>query len=71
MIDERADVSYPDVTEGDGGQIYIAYDWKRYQEKELYLAVVTEEDILAGKIVKETSELRRLVNKAYGVNTKR
>ena len=71
MIDERADVSYPDVTEDDSGRIYIAYDWKRYHEKELYLAVVTEEDILAGQIVKETSCLRKLVNKAAGVNTKR
>ena len=71
MIDERADVSYPDVTEDDKGQIYIAYDWKRYHEKELYLAVVTEEDILAGKIVKDTSRLRVVVNKATGINTKR
>ncbi|MBQ3928042.1 MAG: exo-alpha-sialidase, partial [Clostridia bacterium] len=71
MIDERADVSYPDATEDDVGHIYIVYDWKRYHEKELYMAVVTEEDILAGKIVKYTSHLRILVNKATGVNQKR
>ncbi|MBO5246738.1 MAG: exo-alpha-sialidase [Eubacterium sp.] len=69
MIDERTDVSYPDVTEDETGHIYIAYDYKRYTEKELLLACVTETDILAGKIVDESSRLRILVNRAYGEKT--
>ena len=66
LLDERNDVSYPDMTEDEDGNLFIAYDYNRTKEKELYLAVVTEEDILAGKIVKETSRLKILVNKATG-----
>lgn len=68
MIDEREDVSYPDVTEDDCGNIYIAYDWRRVDEKILYMAVVTEEDILEGKLISENSRLRVVVNQAYKVN---
>lgn len=68
LLDERNDVSYPDMTEDENGNLYIAYDYNRTKEKELYLAIITEEDILAGKLVKKTSRLRVLVNKATGGN---
>ena len=71
MIDERDDVSYPDVTEDDSGRIYIAYDRRRYDEKELLLAIVTEADILAGKPVTEDCRMKIVVNRAHGINQKR
>ena len=68
MIDERVGAAYPDATEDENGNIYIAHDYNRTEDKELYLSVITEEDILAGKIVNENSRLRILVNKATGEN---
>lgn len=73
MIDERHDVSYPDVKEHDGS-IYIIYDRERgahYRPdrdytsaaREILLAKVTEADILAGSIVTPTSSLRNIVSK--------
>ncbi len=74
MIDERQDVSYANVAEGADGKIYIAYDRKRGSscksleqvlkiERELLMAVVTEQDIASGKLVNEESRLKVIVNK--------
>ena len=68
LLDDRFETSYPDLTEDDDGNIYIAYDFNRTKEKEMYLAKITEEDILAGKLVNPSSRLRVLVNKATGIN---
>ena len=51
LIDERGEVSYPDGVESDDGKIYIIYDYNRFSDKEILMAVVREEDILAGKCV--------------------
>lgn len=60
LLDERKQVSYPDVTQAADGSIYIVYDRERgahYQEgvdytnaaREILYAKVTEADIRAGK----------------------
>lgn len=67
LLDERTEAAYPDAVEDGEGNIYVAYDYNRTTDKELYLAVITEEDILAGKILGENSKLKILVNKATGV----
>lgn len=67
-LDPRDSVSYPDSALGDG-YIYIVYDRERgaaysktidpnAQAKEILFAKVTEEDILAGRLVSEGSALR-------------
>ena len=72
-IDERKNVSYPDVKEMDG-RIYIVYDRERgahYIEgkdytdsaREILMAVLTEEDILAGRTVSDESQLKMIVSK--------
>lgn len=66
MLDDRTPVTYPDMTEDDAGNIYVTYDFDRYGESEILMAKITEEDILWGKLVSESSYLRRLVNKATG-----
>ncbi len=66
MIDERKDVSYPDAVEAEDGSIYIIYDRERYNAREILMAKITQEDIMAGKLVSEGSELRVLLNHAYG-----
>lgn len=73
QIDERY-VSYPDAHEAEDGFIYIAYDRERggfssslnavYQHaREVLVAKITEEDILAGKIVNPDSRLKVIASK--------
>ncbi|MBQ8496060.1 MAG: exo-alpha-sialidase [Clostridia bacterium] len=77
LLDERNDVSYPDAKEAEDGFIYITYDrdrgafkWKMRDifasEREILMAKITEEDILAGTIMNENSFLKRIVNKLSG-----
>jgi len=72
MIDERPDVSYPDSALGADGSIYIAYDHDRgsflqYQSqaqrchRAILFAKITEEDILAGKLVNKNSSVRNVI----------
>ncbi len=66
LLDERDQVSYPDATEGDDGQIYVIYDRERGDAKEILMARIREEDIFAGRIVSPDSRLQVIVNKATG-----
>lgn len=74
LLDERANVSYPDATENDDGYIYITYDRERgafldslekayASAREILIAKITEDDIIAGKIVSPVSELKRVAIK--------
>ena len=67
-------MSYPDVVEAEDGSIYIVYDRERggYKEsleavydcaREVLTAKITEEDILAGKLISENSFLQNVVCK--------
>ena len=73
QLDERY-VSYPDAHEADDGFIYIAYDRERggfsaslnaayHHAREILVAKITEEDILAGKIVNPDSKLKIIASK--------
>lgn len=66
MLDERADVSYPDADEAGDGYIYITYDRDRVNEREILMARITEQDILEGNLISPGSALRMTVNKATG-----
>jgi hypothetical protein len=74
LLDERSDVSYPDVKEADDGYIYITYDRERGAYKhnmdevygcarEILVARVTEDDILAGQVKDFGSYLKRVASK--------
>ena len=73
LLDERKNVSYPDVQEHNGF-IYVTYDRERggfrksleevYSEaREVLFAKITEEDIMQGKIVSEGSRLKQIASK--------
>ncbi len=66
MLDERSDVSYPDGVADENGRIFIAYDFERYQSRQILFAVFTEADILAGKPVSPHCRLRCLISRATG-----
>lgn len=66
MLDERAEVSYPDGFESPDGMIHILYDWNRHTDAEILMAKFREEDILAGKPVSAEAAVRMPVSKATG-----
>ncbi len=72
MLDDREWVSYPDFAEGADGSIYVIYDRERggttletaySKAREILLARITEDDIIAGKIKDEKSYLRHVISK--------
>lgn len=74
LLDGRDMVSYPDMAEGEDGYLYIIYDRERGDKKdslkaayacarEILYAKITEEDIVAGKLVSEHSKLHCIVSK--------
>ena len=74
LLDERSDVSYPDAAIDGEGYLNIIYDRERGGFKdslkdaqkcarEILMARITEDDIMAGKIVSEKSFLKRIVSR--------
>lgn len=72
MLDERPGVSYPDGVEDENGRLYVIYDHNRGdrnalgKDREILLAVFTEQDIATGRCVSAGSRLRCLINAAKG-----
>lgn len=66
LLDVRNEVSYPDAKEAEDGYLYICYDWERIRRREILMARITEDDILAGEVRSPRGKLRILVNKALG-----
>ena len=58
------EVSYPDVSLGSDGTIYIVHDHGRGSFKEILLSRLSEEDIIAGKLVKNNSFVKNIISKA-------
>lgn len=63
LLDSRDDVSYPDGVEGPAGIITIIYDRERQGAKEILTARITEDDILAGRLVNPASYQRKIVSR--------
>jgi hypothetical protein len=74
MLDERANVSYPDAVEDENGNIYVTYDRERgaflktvdeiyASAREILYARITEEDIIAGELVCPESKLKQVISK--------
>lgn len=66
LLDDRSNVSYPDITQAADGKIYVIYDKGRSVEQEIRLAIFTEEDIRAGMFVTEDSRQRMPVTQNIG-----
>jgi hypothetical protein len=74
MLDERANVSYPDAVEDENGNIYVTYDRERgaflktvdeiyASAREILYARITEADIMAGRLVSPESKLKQVISK--------
>lgn len=66
MLDARAEVSYPDATQAEDGNIYAIHDFQRLGAREIVMSVFTEDDIIAGRPVSEGAALGRVINRAGG-----
>ena len=74
VIEDRERVSYAEIDEDENGTLYITYDRERGCHKksfaeaqsnarEVLVSRITEQDILAGRLVSEGSYLGRIVSK--------
>jgi hypothetical protein len=65
LLCDDGQISYPSATLGKDGSIYIVYDQGRdvIGQHTIFLSKVTEEDILAGKIVHSESFLNNVVSR--------
>lgn len=71
LLDQRLPSSYPDGAQAPDGTIYIVNDFDRHGAKEVVMSRFTEDDILAGKLVRPASRTGILVNKATGTSDAR
>ncbi|QDU92916.1 sialidase family protein [Lignipirellula cremea] len=62
LLDERADVTYPDGVQSPDGTIYLIYDHERTPLGEVLLATFTEADVRAAMPVSEQARLRIVVS---------
>ena len=70
MLDEREGTEQPGFTQADDGFIYISYGRAPGIAGEGLMAIITEEDILEGKLVNPASRLRVLAGKARGMRNR-
>ena len=69
LLDERDNVSYPDIAQAPNGDIYIHYDRDRTGAAEILFARFREEDVQAGKLISKAAALKSIVkSKAHGMN---
>ena len=67
LLDERDNVSYPDIAQGPNGDIYVHYDRERTGAAEILFARFREEDLRAGKLVSEDAGLKNVVKSKLGM----
>ncbi len=65
LLDDRAEVSYPDAVQSPDGTIFVVYDWNRHSDAEILLARFREADVHAGRLLSSGAKSRVLVNKAH------
>ena len=65
LLDNGENNSYPDAVQSEDGTIYLIWDRGRQSAREIVCARITEDDILAGKIVDDGSYCYNIVSKAF------
>ena len=69
LLDERLAVSYPDGAEAADGRLFVIYDHNRGdrhspgRDREILMAVFSEQDVIAGRPVDPRTRLRVVVNR--------
>jgi hypothetical protein len=68
LLDERTNISYPDIAQAPNGDIYVHYDRERTGAAEILFARFREEDVKAGKLISQDAALKNLVKNKLGMN---
>jgi sialidase-1 len=69
LLDERNNVSYPDIAQAPNGDVYVHYDRERTSAAEILFARFREEDVKAGRLVSQDASLKNIVkSKQFGMN---
>lgn len=63
LIDEREHVTYPDGVQAVDGRIFVVYDHNRTPDGAIQMAVFTEAEIRAGKLVTDGTRLQMTVDR--------
>ncbi len=63
---EEKACSYPDISQFEDGTICVIHDYGRDDPSEIVMARITEQDVVAGRLVSDTSKLGMLVSRAIG-----
>jgi sialidase-1 len=61
LLDERANVSYPDIAQAPNGDIYVHYDRERTGAAEILFARFRAEDVKGGRLVSDGAALKNVV----------
>lgn len=68
LLDERTNVSCPDIAQALNGDIYVHYDRERTGAAEILFTRFREEDVEAGKLISKAAALKNLVKSELGMN---
>ena len=68
LLDERNNVSYPDIAQAPNAEIYVHYDRERGGGAEILFARFREEDVQASKLISQDAALKSLVKSKRGMN---
>lgn len=63
LLDERDEVSYPDMVQNEEGLIQVCYDRSRTGEKEILMAKFTEQDIVNGSFESSQAVKKEVISK--------
>jgi hypothetical protein len=68
LLDERQNVSYPDIAQAPNGNVYVHYDRNRYTDAEILFARFREEDVKMGKFMSEAASPKNIIKSRHGMN---
>ena len=69
LLDKKCATSYPAGHVDKDGRVYVAYDFNRYVEEEIYYAAFTEEDIINGKFAENSFTGKLVIKGENGKST--
>ena len=69
ILDVRSGVSYPDITQGSDGKLYVVWDYDRYGAKQILMAELSEEELLATEGVTVMDSSRIVAVSSIGVKS--
>ena len=67
LLDERREVSYPDIAQAPNGEIYVYYDYNRVTDAAILFARFRDEDVETQKLVTQHASLKNVIKDKNGM----